>query len=254
MFGTSPLTLLRQRLGAVAAAVAGAAACCVCGAYMAFVAAPGQALTAAGTSRLPMMDAAAVEAAAPGQAVLITGLLAGNAPLLEGMDFVAYSEEEWVVTAPTNDEDSPGEPHGVWKARRVVVPELSLSVGGQIVAIHAASSARLSGPLREELVRGESGIQAKYESEMLPNGTKRYRGLADGDLASVLGKKAAAGVGPTVVGVTPEHVFAGDRTAFEASQRQAASNLLISGIASMIAAPVVLVGGVLGALFWRRRR
>ena len=248
MFGTNPLTLLRQRLGAVAAAVAGAAACCVCGAYMAFVAAPGQALTAAGISRLPVMDAAAMEAAAPGQAVLVSGLLAGNAPLLQGMDFVAYSEEEWVVTVQANDEDSAGEPRGDWKARRVVVPELSLNVGGQTVAIHAAESARLSGPLREELVRGESGIQAQYESEMLPNGTKRYRGLADGDLTSVLGKKAAAG------GVTPEQMFAGDRTAFEASQRQAASNLLISGIVSMIAAPVVLVGGVLAALFWRRRR
>jgi hypothetical protein len=252
MLGLNPLAMLRQRLGAVAAAFLGAAACCVCGAYMAFVAAPGQALTAAGVSRLPVMDAAAVEAAAPGQAVLISGRLAGNAPLLEGMDFVAYSEEEWNVTVPPSDEDSSGEPHGDWKASRVVVPELSLSVGGQTVVVHSASVVRLSGPLREELLRGESTVQAKYESELLPDGSKRYRGLADGDLASVLGKKAAAGVGPTVVGVTPEQIFAGDRAAFEASQKQAASNLFVGGIASMIAAPVV--GGVLGALFWRRRR
>jgi len=248
MFGINPLAMLRRRLGAVAAAFAGAAACCLCGAYMAFVAAPGQALTAAGISRLPVMDAAAVAAAAPGRTVLISGLLAGNPPLLEGMDFVAYSEEEWSVTVPPSDEDSSSEPHGDWKATRLVVPELSLSVNGQAVAIHAAESVQLSGPLREKLVRSNSRVQAKYENELLPDGTRRYRGLADGDLASVLGKKAAAG------GVTPEQVFAGDRAAFEASQREAASNLLIGGIASMIAAPVVLVGGVLGALFWRRRR
>ena len=248
MFGMNPLTVLRQRLGAVAAAFIGAAACCGCGAYMAFVAAPGQALTAAGISRLPVMDAGSVAAAAPGQTVLISGLLAGNPPLLPGMDFVAYSEEEWQVTTPPSDEDSSGAPHGDWKATRLVVPELSLAVNGQTVAIHAAESVQLSGPLRETLVRGESSLQAKYENELLPDGTKRYRGLADGDAASVLGKKAAAG------GVTPEQVFAGGRAAFEASQRQAASNLLFGGIASMIAAPVVLVGGVLGALFWRRRR
>jgi hypothetical protein len=248
MLGMNPLAMLRQRLGAVAAAFAGAAACCLCGAYMAFVAAPGQALTAVGISRLPQMDAGTVEAAAPGQTVLISGRLEGNAPLLEGMSFVAYSEEEWKVTTPPSDEDSSGEPHGDWKAARLIVPELKLSVNGQIVIIRADENVRLSGPLREELVRSSSSVQAKYEGELLPDGTKRYSGLADGDLVSVLGKKAAAG------GVMPEQVFAGDRPAFEASQRQAASNLLVGGIASMIAAPVVLVGGVLAALFWRRRR
>jgi hypothetical protein len=248
MFGTNPLALLRQRLGAVAAAVMGAAACCVCGVYMAFVAAPGQALTAAGISRLPVMDAAAVAAAAPGEAVLITGLLDGEAAVAVGPGFVAYSEEEWVVTVPTTDEDFESEPTGAWKASRTVVPELNLAMNDQSVAIHAASSARLSGPLREEMVRGDGRFQAKFENELLPGGTLRYRGLADGDLASVLGKKAADG------GVTPEHLYAGDRAAFEASQRNAASNLFVSGIASIVAAPVVLVGGVLAALFWRRRR
>jgi hypothetical protein len=194
------------------------------------------------------MDAAAVAEAAPGQTVLISGVLAGNRPLLQGMDLVAYSEEQWNVTTPPSDENSSGEPHGDWKAARLVVPELSLTVNGQTVAIHAAEDVQLSGALREELVRGTSSIQAKYDNELLPDGTRRYRGLADGDLASVLGKKAAAG------GVAPDQVFAGDRPAFVASQKEAASNLLVGGIVSMIAAPVVLVGGVLAALFWRRRR
>jgi hypothetical protein len=59
VFGINPLALLRRRLGAVAAA------CCVCGTYMAFVPAPGQALTAASISRLPVMDAAAVSKPKP---------------------------------------------------------------------------------------------------------------------------------------------------------------------------------------------
>ena len=247
MFGINPLARLRQRLGAVVAALAGAFACCACGAYMAFIAAPGQALTAASISRLPQMDAAAVAAAAPGQTVLISGILQGNVPVLDGPGFVAYSEDKWVVTEPTTDDDTKSDPTGTWRSSPSVVPELSLAVSGETVAIHSASTARLSGPLREEMVRTNSKLQANYNNEPLPDGTLRYRGLVDGDTASVLGKKAAEG------GVAPEQLFAGDRAAFEASQKQAASNLFISGIVSIIAAPLVLVGGVLAALFWRRR-
>jgi hypothetical protein len=75
----------------------------------------------------------------------------------------------------------------------------------------------------------------------------RYRGLADGDLATVLGEKSSVG------GLTPEHLFAGDRTAFEASQRQAAGNFLAAGLFSLVLAPVVLVGGLLAALLGKRR-
>lgn len=79
LYGLNLLTTLRQRLGAVLAAFAGSAACCICGALMAFVFAPGQALQAARVSRLPIMDAAAVDAASAGDAILITGVLIGNA-------------------------------------------------------------------------------------------------------------------------------------------------------------------------------
>jgi hypothetical protein len=62
-----------------------------------------------------------------------------------------------------------------------------------------------------------------------------------------LGRKSSA------QGVALEHLFGGDRAAFEASQHQAASNFLIAGIFSMVMAPVVLIGGVLAALLTPRR-
>jgi hypothetical protein len=245
LFGLDLLTTLRQRFRAVLAAFAGSAACCLCGALMAFVFAPAQALEAYRISRLPAMDAATVEAAAPGEAILITGVLADNAPVLEDAGFVAYYAEEWEVTVPS-DVDGEGEPRGSWKTVELIVPGLNLDVGGQFVIIREANNVRLAGPLHETTVPGE-GLTATYDGKPLPDGTRRYRGLSDGDLATVLGKKEASG------GVTPEQIFAGDRGAFEKSQQDAASGLLFSGICSMILAPFVLIGGLLGAVFRRRR-
>jgi len=111
------------------------------------------------------------------------------------------------------------------------------------VSLEKTSSARLSGNLHIQMVKGNSPHQAEYEGERLPDGTKRYRGLFDGDLVTVLGKKSANG------GVLPEHIFGGDRLQFEESQRQAASGLLISGLCMIALAPLLLIGGLLFALF-----
>jgi len=247
MLPLNPLRLLRQRLGAVFAVFAVSGVCCVSGALMAFVFAPGQALQASSLSRLPVMDAAAVDAAAPGDELLFTGVLTGNTSLLDASSLVAYTAEEWDVTAPSGDSYSDAEPHGVWKVVETVVPALTLDLSGQPVSVRAASNARLSGPLHETIVIGDSASQARYEGELLPDGARRYRGLADGDVTTVLGKKAGDG------GVMPEQLFSGDRAAFEASQRQAASGLLFSGLCSMVLSPLVLVGGLLSVIFWRRR-
>jgi hypothetical protein len=71
--------------------------------------------------------------------------------------------------------------------------------------------------------------------------------MADGDRVTVLGEKGADG------GEVPEHLFAGDRAAFAESQRQAASGLWYSGLASMVAAPLVLIGGLVAVVVWRGR-
>jgi hypothetical protein len=246
LFGIDLLGRLRQRMGGLLAALAGSVACCVCGAMMAFVFAPGQALRASQIAGLPQIDAAALEAAAAGETVLITGVLSGNSPLLDGYDLVAYSEEEWQVSVNTTDPDGPSTPSGRWQSLQTVVPELSLDMSGQVIQLQAATSARLSGPLHEAMILGGGALEADYMGDPLPDGTRRFKGLSDGDMTTVLGKKAASNA------VAPEQLFLGDRAAFETSQRQAASGLLYSGICSMLMAPVVLIGGLLGVIFWRR--
>jgi hypothetical protein len=214
---------------------------------MAFWLAPAQALEAGRIARLPPMGAAEVEAAAPGTAVLVTGILEGNEPALPGYDFVAYSEEAWQVTTPAADDGDSATPTGRWQSLGSVVPELSLAVDGATLTLQAAQDARLTGDLREVIEAREGGVTARFEGDPLADGSRRYRGLADGDLTTVLGTKATSG------GVTPEHLYGGDRAAFETSQRNAASGLLYSGLCAVALSPVVLVGGLLAAVFGRRR-
>src|SRR5688572_26725947 len=215
---------LRQRLNAVVAAVAASAGCCLCGFVMTFVMAPRQALHASSIARLPSMGAAEVAAAAPGDTILVTGVLAGNSPARAGSDLVAYTVDEWEVTLPDAEDSPDAPPRGAWKPHETEPAALTLEVDGQPLELLAVTGVRIDGALHEELVPGDSQIVADDSGEARPDGTLRYRGLADGDLATVLGDKAATG------GVTPEELFAGGRTAIEASQRAAASNILSSGI------------------------
>ncbi len=248
LFGINPLATLRQRLGAALGVFVGAFACCACGLLATFVFAPGQALEAGRIARLPQMDATTVTSAAPGDELLITGVLSENAPLNAGSRLVAYNEQIWEVTVTEVDDDR--SVRGAWSTpATTVVPALTLDLGGNLVEIRAVNAVRLTGDLlREEIVRGaEDAETTAYEGQPLPEGSQRYQGLADGDLVTVLGQKAAAG------GVLPEQIFAGDRVAFEATQSQSAAAILNMGICSLVMAPVVLIGGLLGVAFWRRR-
>jgi hypothetical protein len=248
IFGLNPLVTFRRRLRAVFGVFVLSAACCSCGALMTFVLAPGQAIRANRIAHLPVMSAAGVDAAVAGDPVLITGVISGSPPHPEIVDFIAYAGEKWVVTIPAaSDPDGSSEPFGSWTNIPTVVPELSLEMDGQAVSIHTASNVRLSGSLHELVIPGESSLNAKYDNQPVSDGTVRYHGLDNGVLATVLGKKAADG------GVDPEQIFAGNRAAFEESQRQATSGFLISGIFSFVMAPIVLFGGLLAVLFWRRR-
>lgn len=240
--------ILRERIGAVIASVFAAIAFCICGLMFTFFLAPRQALEARRIGNLPQMDASYVTAAAPGDDILITGSLQDNPLLLADSDLVAYHLEEWEVRLPDADEEGDREPTGLWNTLERVVPDLNLDVGGQNTRLLAATDVTFSGAIHEELILGEGTTTANYDGQPLPHGSWRYRGFFNGDLITVLGTKASAD------GVIPEKMYAGDRVAFEQSEEDAAQGLLIGGIVLMACAPLVLVGGVLGAIFGRRRR
>jgi hypothetical protein len=233
-------------MGAVFAVFALSALCCFGGAMMAFVFAPGQAMRAFKIARMPLMDASAVEAAAVGDEVLVTGTLTDNPTLVDGFDFVAYSVETWQVTESEADDDGGPSTHGTWEDGETVVLELALDMDGQTLALRSGGQVNLVGPLREEIVLGDSTLEAKDFDQSLPDGSRRYQGLYNGDLTTVLGTKATGG------GLVPDTLFLGDRPAFEAYQREAASGLLFSGLCCMLFSPLVLIGGLLGTILWRR--
>ena len=246
-FNINPLAMLRRRLGAVLGAFAFSACCGLTGALLAFVAAPRQALQANHMAHLPPMDAAGVAAAAPGDEILISGVVGSSGPPPQNPALLAYTDEQWQVSVPTPGVNSTAaSPSGQWQLVRTVAPELTLALNGQTVTIQAASSADLSGPLHESVVKSNSPLAANDNGQRVPNGSHRYRGLAAGDLTTVWGTKGAG------LSVAPKALFLGDRTAFEASQTQSASGLLFSGLCALALAPLVLIGGLVGVVFWRR--
>ena len=246
LFGLNPLRAIRERIGAALAIAAFSFACCIGGLLMTFVLAPRQAVQANRISHLPDMNADSVHTASVGDSILITGILHGDSQQLGVSDFIAYGGERWDVTVPTGVDDSYSEPHGNWASIAPVVPDLTLDLDEQLVTIHAASHVHLGGALHDTVVPGDSTLTADDQGKPVSDGTTKYHGFMDGDLATVFGKKAADG------GLAPEEIFAGDRAAFEESQHQAASGFLISGIFMIFMTPVVFFGGLLLAIFKRR--
>lgn len=239
---------LRSRFNRIVLAGFGALFFAACGVLLAFVLYPKQALEAQRIDRLPALAAEDVAAAAPGEEILVTGRLEDNPSISPG-GFVAYMRQTWQVTVPTpssSTSNQRGTPTGSWKTVERLVPELSLSVDGRVVTILRSDTAIMSGPLHERLMRALAWWEAEYEGQMLAEGSERVRGFWDGDLVTVLGSKASAG------GVIPEEMFMGDRVAFAAYKKNAARGLFFFGLCMLGVAPIVLVGGILSALFGRR--
>ena len=153
----------------------------------------------------------------------------------------------WTVT-PADPDDPDDEPRGSWENVETILPELQLNMGDEKVLILSAENVTLGGALHEEILRGTGNLSAETEGEWLPDGTQRFKGFYFGDLTTILGVKASAD------GVIPDELFAGDRVTFIESQHEAAKGLLIAGVSMMVCSPVVLVGGILSAIFGRRRR
>ena len=198
-----------------------------CGALAAFVFAPQQAWLAWRIRHIPQMGAAAVEAADPGEEVLVTGVLEDNPPAAH--EFATYTLERWEVKT-----DSEGQSHGRWVDAEGYFPDLRLVVDGKPVLIQGNADVWLLGPVHMEMY-DESGLRVADDSIHLPDGTLRYHGLRNGDRVTVLGRKAASG------GVVPSHLFVGDRVAFEEAQRSGGWNLFLAGLCVMALAPLVFV-------------
>ena len=235
---------IRERIGMVIGAGVGALALLGCGLLFALVLAPKQKIEAQQIERMPIMDADAVADAPAGEEILVTGRLAGET-LPDYGKFVAYELEEWVVS-PADPATPDAEPDGDWETVRQITPDLELTIDGKAIHLLAAERAKLSGPLHEELVYSDNYDAAEYEGETLPDGSLRYRGFYARDLVTVLGKKASTG------GVIPDEYYAGDRVAFTESKHSAAKGMLIGGICMIGLAPLLLIGGILSAIFRRR--
>jgi hypothetical protein len=238
--------VLRERIRAVIAAIVGAIFFCICGSLLTFVIAPGQALEANRIGNLPEMDAAYVAAAEAGDDILVSGRLEDN-PFVDEGGFVSYELAEWQVT-PADPEDENPQARGSWVIVETVAPDLNLNLEGGTLLILASPSVNFSGQLHDEMILGDGPEEAEDNGELLAEGSLRVEGFFDGDLVTVLGTKASTG------GIIPEDLFGGDRQAFEQGEVDAARGLLFAGICFMVFAPIVLVGGILAAVFGRRRR
>ncbi len=245
------LPTLRRRIVPTILIMLVSFSCCAFGFVSIFIMAPNQALQAGRISNLPLMDAGAVEAAEVGDTILVSGTLVDNPPLREDSDLVIYREDIWEVGDLVETEEGDSFRQGRWEDGETIVPDLGLEIDGTAVMLREASPVLISGELlREQIIEAEDGPVAedRAEDRLLADGSQRLRGLANGDLATVLGKKASTG------GIVPEEIFAGDRVAFETSQGEQASALLSAGICAMVLAPMFLIGGLAAVVFWRPRR
>ncbi len=235
---------IRERFSRVFWTGLAAVALLGCGLTFILVISPQQKIQALQIERLPTMDGDDVAHSTGGDEILVTGHLVGEAsPDAEG--FVAYTLEEWVVS-PADTSTPDAEPDGEWQEIRQIIPPLSLTIGNDSIPLLGAKGAKLSGPMHEKLIIGDSQEYAEYNDEPLPDGSLRYSGFHNGDLVTVWGKKASS------EGVIPDEYYAGDRVAFVESQHAEAKGALIGGICMLALAPIVLVGGILSAVFGKR--
>jgi hypothetical protein len=197
----------------------------------------------------PELDAAGIAAASSHTLLTVTGFLDGNEPVSPD-GYVAYVQDElWVYPCnPLEDEDcllSTGRGTGLWGEGTQVVPGLTLTVSGGTVSTLPVSRVTFGGSLTERVEAGSflnTAFTANYNGQILPDGSLRTRGLRDGDLVTVVGRKVITG------GVVPSHLIGGDHDQLAAHFRAVTryqAFLRVSGVIMMIISPVVVV------FFWR---
>lgn len=236
---------LRDRISGVFAGIAIGVFMLLCGAIMAFVISPQQALEWRRIEDLPQMDASTLAAVQAGDEVVITGTLQGNAELNDA-GMVAYFREQWVVEPP-DPEIEDDKPEGDWKQLDSNIPALALEAQGTVNIL--AGSPKLEGNTRQMVNEAQGTPVGDFSGdEAHAEGSVRTVGFNNGDLVTVQGDKASTG------GVAPRRLFGGDRVQLVESIKQSARAAFTIGIGMMICAPLVAVATVLGSIFGRRRR
>lgn len=234
-----------DRISSAVWAVIAAVFIFICGILLAFVLSPQQALEWRHIQGLPDVNATSLASVEVNEEVTATGQLEGNAELTpDGL--VAYTRETWEVE-PADPDVENSEPGGSWRELESRIPALTLNAGGAI-SILEDNSLSLSGNVAESIERGSGAESATYGSETLPEGSIRTRGFENGTLVTVVGRKASTG------DIAPNRLYGGDRVQLIADIRSGARVLFMVGVALMACSPVVLILGVLGAIFGRVER
>lgn len=233
---------IRNRISGAFAAIVAAVLFFACGAGLAFVISPQQAAEWRRIQNLPETTAASFEAAAADEEIAATGRLEDNATVTED-GLVAYIREEWDVDPPDENDNTAD---GTWRTLETVSPSLTLTLPDGTIPIEQGSSLTMGGAQHETITRG-TGMSARYEGQDLPEGSIRIRGYKNGDLLTVVGHKSSAGT------LVPDRLFGGDRVQLVENVRSGARAAFAIGVGLMICSPLLLIGGVLSALFGRRR-
>ena len=235
---------VRQRLALLLTVGFVSLLCCIGGAFASFVVAPQQRIDASRTARMSTLSYEAFQAAPAGERLIVMGALADNPPISDEGEFVAYQMERWTTTL-IQDEEQGDFYTGKWDTENRVteIPVLNVSIEGGTVATLPTESLRLTGALHEEIFESDS---AEVDlTNKRPDDSRRYEGLRNGDTVTILGAKGSGGA------LIPEALYAGDRVAFDQSNVNQASSLFQMGICMMGLAPLLLLAGLLFALFKR---
>nr|MBN1228321.1 hypothetical protein [Anaerolineae bacterium] len=235
---------IRERISGTVAAVIGAICLLAFGAFLAFVISPQQAAEWRRVQNLPELSLSEVQAASSGTLIALTGTLEGNDRLLAD-GFVAYETKRWDVSPPSDNED---EPDGSWTHVESQIPALTIAYDGGTIATVADNGASVAGNLHEVITDGQGSYSDTYNGRTLRDGALHTQGFFDGDLITVVGKKASSG------GIVPDRLFGGDRVQLVDHIKSGARAAFIGGIAMMICSPIVLAGGILSSLFGRRKK
>ena len=219
-----------------------------CGAMMAFVLSPKDALEWRNIEALPELDASGFSALKTGDQAAITGKLADNKTLTaDGL--VAYEKDVWKVSQPDSSSSTgtPATLSGSWNIVETHAPELSVTISGGTITTATASQVTIGGNLHVTFQPSSSTLIADYQGTPLPDQSTRLQGFDNGDLLTVVGQKSSTGA------LIPSRLYGGDRVQLVNDIRQQAQSYFAAGVAAMICAPILLIVGSLSLVFGRRR-